>query len=102
MIAVAAADYQKREHIPITKDDRSQNAYGESSFDFGTGNGIYRSEQGSQNDGQNFQGKWSYTSPEGVPISLTFVADQGGYQPQGDHLPQPVPLPYNRQDFFEH
>jgi len=54
------ADYHKREHIPIVKDDRHFGGYGETSFDFATGNGIYRSEQGSQNKGQNTQGQWRY------------------------------------------
>ena len=44
--------------IPILKDDRTQNAYGEYSFDFETGNGIARGEQGHQEDGQENSGSW--------------------------------------------
>merc|ERR1712002_1382554 len=101
IVAVVAADSAyKADPIPILKDDRTQNAYGETSFSFETGNGISRSEEGRQNDGNEQSGSWSYTAPDGTPIQLTFVADgAGGYQPVGDHLPvgpTPVPLPYKR------
>ncbi|XP_037803517.1 larval cuticle protein LCP-17-like [Penaeus monodon] len=83
-------------HIPILKDDRTQNTYGEYSFDFEAGNGIARQESGSQSYGQVAQGGWTYTSPEGQQVDIVFVADQGGYQPQGAVLPVPPPLPYTR------
>ncbi|XP_037797510.1 endocuticle structural glycoprotein SgAbd-2-like [Penaeus monodon] len=83
-------------HIPILKDDRTQNSYGEYTFDFQSGNGIARQEAGSQNDGQVSQGGWTYTSPEGEQVDISFVADQGGYQPQGAVLPVAPPLPYTR------
>lgn len=28
------------------------------------------------------QGSFSWTSPEGVPVAITYVADENGYQPQ--------------------
>ncbi|KAK4289215.1 hypothetical protein Pmani_037803 [Petrolisthes manimaculis] len=93
-VAVVAADTYKP--IPILKDDRTQNAYGEYSFDFETGNGIARNEQGYQQDGQENSGAWSYTAPEGDQIALSFTSGAGGYQPQGAHLPTPPPLPYER------
>ncbi|XP_069974790.1 larval cuticle protein LCP-17-like [Penaeus vannamei] len=67
--------------IPILKDDRTQDAYDGYSFDFESGNGIVRME---------------YESPEGVPVEISFVADQGGYQPQGAIIPVAPPLPYQR------
>ncbi|XP_068216049.1 pupal cuticle protein 20-like isoform X1 [Palaemon carinicauda] len=94
LVAVVLADYNAP--IPILKDDRTQNAYGEYTFDIETGNGIKRTEAGRQNDGQESEGAWSYTAPEGVPIALTFTAGHQGYVPVGDHLPVPPPLPYER------
>ncbi|XP_063584751.1 endocuticle structural glycoprotein SgAbd-8-like [Penaeus indicus] len=101
LVAVVVADSYKTP-IPILKDDRTQNAYGEYTFDFETGNGIVRNEAGKQADGQESSGGWSYTAPEGVPIKLSFTSGVGGYQPVGDHLPvapTSVPLPYERQDY---
>lgn len=39
------------------------------------------------------QGGFSYVSPEGQTISIVYVADENGFQPQGDHIPQPPPIP---------
>jgi hypothetical protein len=33
------------------------------------------------------QGSFSYTSPEGSPIQVTYVADELGFRPEGAHLP---------------
>ncbi|XP_073848290.1 cuticular protein 49Ag [Musca autumnalis] len=34
-------------------------------------------------------GSYSYMDPEGNIITLRYVADENGFQPQGDHLPVP-------------
>ncbi|CAF4777880.1 unnamed protein product [Pieris macdunnoughi] len=39
------------------------------------------------------QGSFSWTSPEGEVISMTYVADENGYQPQGNAIPQPPEVP---------
>ncbi|XP_064097603.1 endocuticle structural glycoprotein SgAbd-8-like [Macrobrachium nipponense] len=98
LVAVVVADSYKT-HIPILKDDRTQNSYGEYTFEYETGNGIKRQEAGRQNYGQESSGSWSYTAPEGIPISLQFSAGPQGYVPVGAHLPvgpTPPPLPYQR------
>jgi len=38
-------------------------------------------------------GQFAYKSPEGVAVRLVYTADENGFQPQGDHLPQPPPIP---------
>ncbi|XP_069942315.1 endocuticle structural glycoprotein SgAbd-8-like [Cherax quadricarinatus] len=88
--------YGPKPVIPILKDDRKQNAYGEYAFQYETGDGITRKESGSQKDGQVSQGGWRYTSPYGDPVEITFVADHGGFQPYGDALPVAPALPYSR------
>ena len=47
-----------------------------------------------EDSGATSRGSWSYNSPEGEKIALTFVADENGFQPQGAHLPvAPEPSP---------
>ncbi|XP_069170784.1 larval cuticle protein LCP-17-like [Procambarus clarkii] len=94
--ATSTTGYVPKPVVPILKDDRKQNAYGESAFQYESGDGTSRKEAGTQNDGQVSQGGWRYTSPYGEPVEITFVADHGGYQPHGDTIPVPVPLPYER------
>lgn len=38
-------------------------------------------------------GQFSYISKEGVPFSVSYVADENGFQPTGFHLPTPPPVP---------
>ncbi|XP_017070720.1 larval cuticle protein 65Ag1-like [Drosophila eugracilis] len=47
---------------------------------------------GSENEALAVRGAFSYIGPDGVPYSVTFIADENGYQPQGVHIPvAPVP-----------
>lgn len=39
------------------------------------------------------QGGFSYTGDDGQVYSVSYTADEGGYQPKGDHLPTPPPIP---------
>ncbi|KXJ70777.1 hypothetical protein RP20_CCG022514, partial [Aedes albopictus] len=85
--------------IPIISYENVNNGDGSYKFSYETGNGIKAQEQGdvknkgSENQIQTVQGSFSYTSPEGQVISLTYVADENGFVPQGDHLPTPPPIP---------
>lgn len=64
-----------------------------------SGNGISAQEQGelknagSDAEAQSVAGSFSYTSDDGQKITLTYTADENGFQPQGDHLPTPPPIP---------
>lgn len=42
-------------------------------------------------------GKFSYTGPDGHPITLTYIADEHGFQAHGAHLPTPPPVPAELQ-----
>lgn len=64
-----------------------------------TENGIAAQEEGSiKNRGQQdeaafVQGVFSYTSPEGYPIKVTYIADENGFRAEGVHLPTAPPIP---------
>lgn len=38
-------------------------------------------------------GNFAWVSPEGEQIAVQYVADENGYQPTGNHLPTPPPIP---------
>ncbi|XP_073841254.1 pupal cuticle protein Edg-78E-like [Musca autumnalis] len=67
------------------------NPDGSYNFEYESSNGINFAENGV--GGESATGSYSYTAPEGEAIQLTYTADQNGYQPQGEHLPTPPPIP---------
>lgn len=69
-------------------------------FSYETGNGIHAQETGYvKNKGdekhETFvqQGSVTYHDEHGHPITLNYIADENGFQPQGAHLPTPPPIP---------
>ncbi|XP_026750787.1 flexible cuticle protein 12-like [Galleria mellonella] len=64
------------------------------SYGFETSNGISQQEEGqlvnagSENAAIAVRGQFSYTGPDGQQYTVTYVADENGFQPQGAHLPQ--------------
>ncbi|GLV39273.1 Cuticular protein 49Aa [Carabus blaptoides fortunei] len=98
-IAVAKAFPQ--EPIPIVRyETEGVNVDGSYKFSYETGNQITAEEKGYVKNAGNpdqetqvAEGQYSYTSPEGEKISIVYIADENGFQPQGDHLPTPPPIP---------
>ncbi|KAH8379953.1 hypothetical protein KR009_008215, partial [Drosophila setifemur] len=64
---------------------------GSYNYQFETSNGIAQQEQGV--GGYYASGSSQYYTPEGQLIQLTYTADENGFQPQGEHLPTPPPIP---------
>merc|ERR1712191_3543 len=100
-LAVAAAAPQESKPILILK--QSQNHDTEKqvySFSYETETGISVSESGVQKQigakadeaGTVSQGKYSYPE-DSVTYTITWVADENGFQATGDHLPTPPPMP---------
>ncbi|XP_047469460.1 cuticle protein AMP1A-like [Penaeus chinensis] len=89
------------EEVPILRDDRVIENDGRYNFDVETGDGIVVSESGapSADGGINSAGSYSYTAPDGTPVHVEFVADENGFQPQGDHLPVAPEFPHPIPDF---
>lgn len=73
---------------------------GSYSYVYRTSNGINAEESGI--GGVSAQGSYDYTGSDGVPISISYIADENGYQPTGDHLPQPPPIPEYIQRALEY
>ncbi|XP_026486142.1 endocuticle structural glycoprotein SgAbd-2-like [Vanessa tameamea] len=86
--------------IPIIRQNQEINPDGSYQYSYETGNGIAAQEQGylknagiKDAEAQVAQGSFSYTSPEGVPITLNYIADENGFRAEGAHLPTPPPTP---------
>merc|ERR1712071_83340 len=102
-LAVAAAAPAPQESQPILILKQSQNHDTEKqeySFSYEAENGISVSESGvqkqigdkSEESGTVSQGTYSYPE-DSVTYTITWVADENGFQATGDHLPTPPPMP---------
>lgn len=74
---------------------RYQNDVGIDTYSYGfeSDNGIVVHANGLSVDGVQEQGGYSYVGDDGQVYSVTYIANAGGYQPQGAHIPTPPPIP---------
>ncbi|XP_034249753.1 larval cuticle protein 65Ag1-like [Thrips palmi] len=72
---------------------------GSFTYEYETENGIKADARGAlnnagtENEALVQQGSFSFVADDGVTYSVTWVADENGFQPQGAHLPVPPPIP---------
>lgn len=85
--------------IPILSYVNENDGDGNYRFSYETGNGIKAEEEGtiknkgSENEIASVMGTYSYTNPEGQLVEISYIADENGFQPSGDALPTPPPIP---------
>ncbi|XP_021940868.1 cuticle protein CP14.6-like [Zootermopsis nevadensis] len=94
LAAFVLAAPQQKDPVPIIKQESQVNGDGSYSYNFETGDGT-KAEQSGQlknfgpdDDGEVVTGSFSYVAPDGVTYSVTYTADENGFQPQGAHLLQ--------------
>ncbi|XP_062128195.1 larval cuticle protein 1-like [Drosophila sulfurigaster albostrigata] len=58
-------------------------------------------EQRSGDEHGNIKGSFSYVAPGGEHVLINYVADENGYQPSGEVLPTPPPIPVEIQRALE-
>ncbi|GLV39283.1 Cuticular protein 65Ec [Carabus blaptoides fortunei] len=109
VVACALAQYRPRpvqpqpytpgKVIAILRQSQDVNFDGSYQYSYETENGISAQEQGvlknagSKDASEDVQGSFQYTAPDGQQIALQYRADENGFQPQGNHLPTPPPIP---------
>lgn len=63
-------------------------------FKYETSDGISRQEEaviknpGTENEALSVRGSISWVAPDGVTYTINFVADENGFQPEGEHIPK--------------
>ncbi|KAH8407506.1 hypothetical protein KR222_004372 [Zaprionus bogoriensis] len=82
----------------ILKQNFDLNPDGSYQYNYETSNGIradeagYLKNPGSQVEAQVMQGSYSYTGPDGVLYTITYIADENGFRAEGAHIPTPPPV----------
>lgn len=70
-------------------DFQDNNPDGTYAFSYETSNGIAGQESGVGGVSATGEAKW--VADDGTPIQFSYVANEGGFQPTGDHIPQAPP-----------
>ncbi|KAM8715737.1 hypothetical protein ACLKA7_002738 [Drosophila subpalustris] len=88
MIVIQAAVYvpESDRNTHTLHNDLQVDTDGSYRYEYETSNGIVGTQSGL--GGVAIQGGSSWISPEGTPISVSYVADEKGYYPVGDHIPK--------------
>ncbi|KAH8308834.1 hypothetical protein KR059_002093, partial [Drosophila kikkawai] len=77
-------------HAHVAKQYKQEDGHGKFSYGFDITNGIGAGEAG---DEHQVNGEYHFISKEGVPVKVSYTADEHGYHPHGDLLPTPPPTP---------
>ncbi|XP_055548304.1 endocuticle structural glycoprotein ABD-4 [Wyeomyia smithii] len=100
--ATLAAPQRTEAEAEIVAQDSNIDPDGSYQYSYETANGIRGQEQGTLKRASSADtsdvivasGSITYTAPDGQVITLNYSADdENGFQPQGDHLPTPPPIP---------
>lgn len=87
-IALATAQLDESQAV-IVRFENLVDQNGNYEYAYETSNGITEEVEG---QGAKYaKGFFQYTSPEGLPVHVSYTADENGFQPEGDVLPQPHP-----------
>ncbi|KAB0797384.1 hypothetical protein PPYR_08378 [Photinus pyralis] len=71
------------------------NSDGSYRWSYEADNGIAAQEQAhvKESGSLGVQGSYQYTAPGNIPVSIVYIADENGFQVQGNVLPEPPPIP---------
>ena len=78
----AGSDYTTREESQVQKKVGTKVVYAKDSYGKDYATDKYEDVYGNTNKGSSY-----WISPEGEKFTLTWAADEAGFQPKGDHLP---------------
>lgn len=110
LLPVAPQPYQQRSaeaSAQIVRQASDVQPDGQYAWSYETSNGIAAQESGAPaqlpggEQAERAQGSYSYTAPDGTPVQVSYLADENGFQPQGNVLPTPPPIPLAIQRSLE-
>lgn len=96
VIAIAFATAE--DVVPIVAQEMDVEPEGKFHWTYESGDGSKASQQGEvrtvgEETAGVLQGSFSYQGDDGKTYSISYIADENGYQPVGEHLPVPPAVP---------
>lgn len=89
-----------KQQVPLLQENFARDDHGQYSYNFLTGDGVARTEQGSlvpNADGTANvlvqRGGYRYALPTGELVEVNYIADENGFRASGTHLPTPPSVP---------
>ncbi|ALC40828.1 maker24 [Drosophila busckii] len=73
------------------QESKKEDGHGNFAYSYDITNGIGAQEAG--DDHNHVHGQYHFVSKEGLPVAISYTADENGYHPHGDLLPTPPPTP---------
>lgn len=99
LISLATSAPSKGE-VPLLENNYVRDDHGQYSYNFLTGNGVARTEQGSLVPNKEGtanvlvqRGGYRYYLPNGELVDMRYIADENGFRVEGTHLPTPPSVP---------
>lgn len=98
-LIAAASAAPANEPVPIVSQQMSIEPEGSFHWSYESGDGTKQVQDGQlkvvdkDTSVGTMQGSFEYKGDDGQVYSITYVADENGYQPQGNHLPVAPPVP---------
>lgn len=89
-MAFAYADNIDKDAEVLSFKNDPADAEGNYAYAFETSNGIQQQEAGNPN---GVTGSYEFVDPSGQKFFVSYTADENGFQPTGEHLPTPPPIP---------
>jgi len=100
-VAAKPADPAKAPPATIVSQTQSLDASGTYAFQYETSDGTKQDQAGVLKDIQNegaepgkgisMTGSYTFVGDDGQTYTVTYIADENGFQPSGAHLPTPPP-----------
>ncbi|CAL8102792.1 unnamed protein product [Orchesella dallaii] len=106
-VAAARPQQAKNDEVVIVRSEFEDKGDGTFNWASETSDGTKIEQQGflknpgTEDEGISISGSYQYYAPEGELISLKYIADEKGFQPEGEHLPTPPPIPEAIQKALE-
>ncbi|XP_014099673.1 endocuticle structural glycoprotein SgAbd-3 [Bactrocera oleae] len=99
VVCLCFASALAKEEVKLISNEAMVEYDGKFHYHYELGDGSKASQDGvlkkvdAEHDGESIEGKFAFVADDGKEYLVSYIADENGYQPVGEHLPTPPPVP---------